>query len=134
MKTLISTLITIAVFLNSASVLANEGKYLEAMQKNIKLVYEAKDISSMQNAVNGFERIAGVEKTKWEPLYYFAFGNILMASMESTAAQKDAYLDRAAEAIAKAKELSPDEAEIIALEGFSHMIRITADPQTRGMV
>jgi hypothetical protein len=35
-------------------------------------------------------------------------------------------------AIAKAKAIVPKESEVIALEGFAYMIRVTVDPATRG--
>jgi tetratricopeptide (TPR) repeat protein len=113
---------------------ANDGKYIEAMQKNIKSVYEAKDISLLQQAVNGFERIASVEKAKWEPLYYAAFGNLMMSNFEKDLTKRDAYLDKALESILNAKKINNSEAEIIALEGFVYMMKISVDPQSRGMV
>jgi hypothetical protein len=113
---------------------ANDSKYVELMQKNIKAIYEAKDLNGFRDAVNGFERIASVEKTKWEPLYYIAFGNIMMANFEQDNSKKDAYLDRAVEVLGQASALEPRESEIAALEGFASMLRISVDPQTRGMV
>jgi tetratricopeptide (TPR) repeat protein len=111
----------------------NDGKYLEAMQKNIKTIYEAKDISQFQQAVNSFERIATVEKNRWEPLYYIAYGNIMMANFEKDSNKKDSYLDRAMTVVNQAKAISPQESEILALEGFAYMIRVSVDPQSRGM-
>lgn len=113
---------------------ANDGKYIEVMKKNIKLIYEARETAQIQEAVNGFIRIAGVEKEKWEPLYYIAYGNIMMANMEKDGAKKDAYLDVALEHVLKAKALRPNESELFALEGFIFMLRVTVDPQSRGPV
>ena len=97
MKTLANCLFI--VLLSPLALVANDGKYVEAMQKSIKAIYEAEDITSLQAASNSFERIAGAEKSHWEPLYYLAFANIMMANLEENATQKDAYLDRAMEAI-----------------------------------
>jgi hypothetical protein len=133
MKTqILSILVCLALISHVA--FGNDGKYIEAMQKNIKGIYEAKDIPAFQNSVNSFERIALVEKTKWEPLYYVAFGNIMIANQEKDNAKKDSYLDKAMEAIQQAKTLAPGESEIVALEGFVSMLRIAIDPPTRGMV
>jgi tetratricopeptide (TPR) repeat protein len=133
MKNVTLTLIAFiwTIFMQTA-VVANDGKYQEAMQKNIKAVYEAKSIDSYQQTVNSFERIGEAEKTKWEPFYYASFGYIMMANVETERNKRDAYLDQAVTAIKKAKALAPGESEITALEGFAYMIRLSIDPATRG--
>lgn len=128
MKTTILILLTLAF---SVSVNAND-KYTETMQKNIDAVYKAQSIADIQNAVNTFERIGEAEKTKWEPFYYAGFGYVMMATREKEATAKDSYLDLALKAIEKAKAIRIDESEIIALEGFVHMMRVTVDPASRG--
>ncbi|MDV3308006.1 MAG: hypothetical protein LOY03_04225 [Cyclobacteriaceae bacterium] len=112
--------------------LANDKKYQEAMKKNILAVYQAHSIAELQQAVNTLERIAAAEKTKWEPYYYAAFGYVMMATRENEGAKKDTHLDLAMEAVNKAKSIAQDESEIIAMEGFVHMIRLTVDPPSRG--
>lgn len=106
--------------------------YLPAMLKGIEAVYQASDIPQLQKAVNTLERIGAIENLKWEPQYYTAFGYIMMANLEKEATKKDTYLDHAMIAIDKAKALAPAESEIIALEGFVHMMRVTVDPGSRG--
>ncbi len=120
------------VLLASKLVLANDDKYIDAMQKNIETVYNAQDITELQNVVNTFQRIGEAEKTKWEPFYYTSFGYVMMANREKEPSLKDTYLDLALKGIEKAKELKPGESEIVALEGFVHMIRVTVDPASRG--
>jgi len=111
---------------------ANDTKYAEAMQKNIHSVYTAQTIEELQTATNALERIATAEKTKWEPYYYASFGYVMMATREKDATKKDAYLDLAFNAVNKAKEIAPNESEVITLEGFNYMIRLTVDPASRG--
>jgi hypothetical protein len=111
---------------------ANDNKYAETMQKNINTVYTAQTIEELQAVTNTFERIASAEKTKWEPYYYTSFGYVMMANLEKDGAKKDAYLDLAFAAVNKAKEIAPHESEVIALEGFNYMIRLTVDPGSRG--
>lgn len=132
MKKIILSLVL--MFVSSAQLLlANDEKYVEAMQKNIKAIYEANSIESYQQSVNAFERIASGEKSHWEPLYYVAFGNLMMANLTTQNDKKDGYLDRAMEAIDQARAVKQDESEIVALEGFVYMLRIGVDPQNRGM-
>lgn len=129
---IIPILIAALFFALIKTAFANDGKYVEAMKKNIDAVYKAETIEELQASVNAFQRIADAEKTKWEPNYYAAFGSILMATREEDGAKKDAHLDRAMEFVKKCKEIAPDESEVITLEGFVYTIRVTVDPATRG--
>lgn len=131
-RNIIFVLTALIAIAQSASVFASDGKYVEAMQKNIQAVYTAKTIPDYQNAVNALERIGAAEKTKWEPFYYASFGYIMMSNQENDNGKKDAYLDQAVTALNKAKAIASNESEIIALEGFIYMMRITADPSARG--
>src|SRR4051794_34183671 len=93
--TIIPIIIALLVFALVRFGLANDGKYEEAMEKNIQTVYTAQSIDELQQAVNAFERISTMEKQKWEPFYYSAFGYIMMANQEKDGAKKDSYLDQA---------------------------------------
>jgi hypothetical protein len=128
---IIPLLVAILVMLVTKA-FSNDGKYEQAMKKNIQTVYTAKTADELQAAVNSFERIGAAEKTKWEPHYYAAFGYVMMANLEKDNTKKDALLDQAVKAIALAKGIVADESEIIALEGFATMIRVTVDPGSRG--
>jgi hypothetical protein len=111
---------------------ANNDKYVETMQKNIKAVYTVNTIDDLQGAVNTLIRIGDAEKTKWEPFYYASFGYIMMATRVNDGAKKDSYLDLAKTVLDKAAAIQPNDSEIVALEGFIHMIRVTVDPASRG--
>jgi tetratricopeptide (TPR) repeat protein len=130
--TIIPLLIAFLIIAVVQSVFANDDKYREAMKKNIASVYNAQTTEELQQAVNAFERIGNAEKTKWEPYYYAAFGNIMMANREKDGAKKDQYLDLAIASLEKAKNITAQESEVIALEGFAYMIRVTVDPGSRG--
>lgn len=127
-----TTILSLTCLFLVVTTFANDGKYIEVMQKSIQAVYTAQDIAQLQTAVNTFDRIGSAEKTKWEPFYYASFGYIMMAAKEQNLLKKDSYLDLADGALKKAKELEPKESEIIALEGFIQMLRIGVDPATRG--
>jgi tetratricopeptide (TPR) repeat protein len=130
--TIIPVLIAILMLVLVNFGFANDGKYEQAMKKNIEAVYKAQSVEELQQAVNAFERIATVEKNHWEPQYYTAFGYIMMANREKDGGKKDQYLDQAIAALDKAKVIAPEESELITLEGFAHMIRVTVDPASRG--
>lgn len=128
MKTILLILMLGAI----SEIHAGDEKFKQVMISNIDLVYKASTIEEYQSAVNAFDRIAGAEKNRWEPLYYSAFGNVMMALKATEAGRKDEYLDLALAAVTKAIALAPLESELPAMEGFIHMIRVTVDPGTRG--
>ena len=131
MKSRIQLVIAL-IFFSTLSVLANDEKFVSAMQKNIKAVYEAQTPDQLQAAVNSFERIATAEPSRWEPLYYSAFGNLMLSARETDAAKKDQYIDLATQSLKKASALKPNDSEILALEGFALMMRLSVDPASRG--
>jgi len=133
MKTTNLLLSAVALLLVTAGSLnADDTRYIEAMQKNIQSVYEAKSVTDLQGSVNSLERIATAEKVKWEPYYYVSFAYILMSNFEQDVAKKDLYLDQASASIEKAASINDNESEIIALVGFIHMMRVAVDPASRG--
>ena len=133
MKTfkIISSLIAVTIFTISAA-MAFGDKFTEAMKKNIDAMNAAQTNDEIQNAVNTFDRIGDAEKSRWEPFYYASFGYVTLANREKDGAKKDAYLDLSLADLQKAKALVPEESEVIALEGFIHMMRVTVDPASRG--
>lgn len=107
-------------------------KFTETMLKHISQVYAAQSAEEFQPVINAFDRIGQAEPTRWEPLYYSAYGNLMIAARQAEGPRKDQYLDLALVALEKAKKLQPAESEVIALEGFVYMLRVTVDPATRG--
>lgn len=107
-------------------------KYTEIMQKNIEVAYQAKSVEEFQSLANTFHRIAEAEKTKWEAFYYEAYAYVMMANLEKDPTKKDTMLDASLKALEAAKTLQPGESEMVALEGFVHMMRVTVDPASRG--
>lgn len=129
MKT-IATIILCTLLVNAA--FASDDKYVEVMKNAIETLYKAETPESIQQSINTFERIGEAEKTKWEPYYYASFGYIQMAVKEMEAAKKDVLLDQATSVLNKAKEIAPNDSEIVTMEGFILMIRVTVDPASRG--
>lgn len=130
--TFIPVLIVLLILTLLHTAFANDDKYIAAMQKQIDTFYKSTNAEQYQASINAFTRIAAAEKTRWEPYYYIGLGYVFMASDEQDPARKDAYLDQAMQAITNAKTLVPQESEVIALEGFAYMIRLSASPATRG--
>ncbi len=132
MKKLTIIPLVIAVLMLLAKLALATDRYTEVMQKNIEEVYRAKTVEEFQSLANTFHRIAEAEKTKWEAFYYEAYTYVMMANAEVDAVKKDVMLDASLKALENAKNLQPGESEIVALEGFVHMMRVTVDPASRG--
>jgi hypothetical protein len=131
-KTNLLLLAVVLLLVTAGSLNANDTRYIEAMQKGILGVYNAKSIADLQESVNSLERIAAAEKKKWEPYYYISFAYIRMSNFEQETAKKDLYLDQANVSIEKAAAIKNNDSEIIALVGFIHMMRVAVDPASRG--
>ena len=133
MKTQTNLLFSLVLVLLTPSLAkSNDSKYAEVMRKNIQAIYTSDDVAEMQNIVNMFERVGDSEKSKWEPFYYASYGYIMMATKEKDVQKKDSYLDLALKGIQKALAIQPNESELVTLEGFAHMIRVSIDPASRG--
>lgn len=114
------------------SVWADDQAYYQAMGKQIGAVYAAQTIDELQNAINALDRIGQAEPAKWEPQYYCAFGYLMMATREKDGQKVDNYLDLALERVKRGQDVSKDNSELLALEGFAHMLRVSVDPASRG--
>ncbi|MBL7846047.1 MAG: hypothetical protein JNL40_01165 [Cyclobacteriaceae bacterium] len=123
---------TILLLLMALTVRAGDEVFLQAMGKQIGAVYTAQTVDELQGVVNALDRIGQAEKGRWEPLYYGAFGCLMMATREKDAQKKDGYLDQALERVNRGLEISQDNSELLALEGFVHMLRVSVDPGSRG--
>ncbi|MTI32620.1 hypothetical protein E1171_17510 [Cytophagales bacterium RKSG123] len=102
------------------------------MSQNIKALYQATSVEQLQEVVNRFDRIAQKEKEEWLPRYYMGLGYIFMGTGAENGTLVDNYLDKALDQIQQMEAMEKDRAEVLALEGFLHMIRLTVDPASRG--
>jgi len=120
-------------FLTAAGVQADDGKYEKAMKTNLSKIDSAMNVGSMLDVANGFERIAFAEKDKWLPYYYASFMLTLASFTDTTADNKDGYLDKADIFINIADSLEEDESEIYVLKGMIAQARLQVDPMNRWM-
>lgn len=106
--------------------------YEEAMNSTIKKLYTSNDLDSYLDVSATFERIAKAEKDKWLPYYYAGLGYIWSSHTLKDKDEIDNNLDRAQLSVEKAMELSPNNDEIITLQGYIYMMKVVVDPSTRG--
>ncbi|MBT8386247.1 MAG: hypothetical protein KJO12_02455 [Ignavibacteria bacterium] len=127
-------ILTIVIsFLTAASIHGDDSKYEKAMKKNLSKIDSAAGVVSMLDVANGFERIAFAEKDKWLPYYYASFMLTLASFTDTTADNKDGYLDKADTFINIADSLEEDESEIYVLKGMIAQARMQIDPMNRWM-
>ena len=127
-----TTMISLAIFLFFSAFINKDGNYEKAMLKNIAALHEAQSVEAMQEAAHAFERIAQAEDAEWLPRYYAAYAHITMGAMTEEIDKKDPYLDQAQSFLDEALQLEKEESELVALQGYLHMIRVSVDPATRG--
>jgi hypothetical protein len=133
MKKYLYALCTAATLMAVSSSAQNSTPYENNMKATIALFDSVKSIDDYQHIANTFERIAGVETTKWLPSYYAGLSYVYMSfgrGLEKEA--RDAYLDLAEKHAEKAASLSADNVEIVVLEGYIKMARLTVNPIVRG--
>ena len=110
----------------------SQNKYEQAMNSTIEAIGNFETADDLLRLASKFERIAAAEQDKALPYYYSAYCYILLSSVDKDVSKIDYYLDMADSNIGKAEEMKDLDVELLVLRGFSSMMRITADPATRG--
>ncbi|WP_221390367.1 hypothetical protein [Dyadobacter sp. NIV53] len=112
---------------------AQDSQYQKAIKKEIAKVIETDSLPLLQESANTFARIAAMNPKEWQPLYYGSLAYIFQGLNKTSELNvKDEALAKAEELIKKADAISPDNAEIVTLQGFILMAKVNADPSNRG--
>ena len=128
MKTLSQLLLGILISFEFATA----GNYERAMTSAIEKLYNADDLETYIESAAAFERIGNKEKDQWLPYYYAGLGHIWSSNSINDGMEIDKYLDKAQVMVDKASKLSPNNDEIITLQGYIYMMKVVVDPSTRG--
>ncbi len=110
----------------------NQEAYIKAMTKGLESFGAAQTQEDRMATAGQFERIAAKVKDQWHPHYYAALANINLSFNAPDLAAKDGFTTKAQKYIDAALALSPNNAEIIALQGYNYMAQLTADANNRG--
>jgi len=112
---------------------ASNEAYEKAMLKELQNMKTAASPQDLQKVANGFARIAEMMPGEWLPDYYaaLALANAGFRSQGGTE-EKDAFYNQAKKHADKAAKISPNNSEIVALQGFITMGELAADPNSRG--
>ncbi|MFQ3578865.1 MAG: hypothetical protein SNJ71_01830 [Bacteroidales bacterium] len=109
----------------------SQTKFEKRMLANIDSMYKWFGTPRIQESINAFERYADADTTRWEALYYAAYGYCMMSLMEQDINRKDAYCDRADFLINKALVKYPQESELYVLQGFMYNMKLLVNPTMR---
>ncbi len=123
----------IAMMLISLMTQASNEAYEKAMHKELQQMNAAASPDDLQKAANGFARIAQMMPEEWLPDYYAALA-LANAGFRSQggADVKDPLFNEAKKHAEKASKISPNNSEIVALQGFVTMGELAVDPNSRG--
>lgn len=121
------------IFASIVSAIASNDAYVQAMQKELNTMRSAATVEDLKKSANAFARIAEMNGSEWLPDYYaaLAYANMGFRSQGSLA-EKDELYAQAKKHIKKADAISPNNSEIVAVQGFITMGELAADPQSRG--
>ncbi|KYG81001.1 hypothetical protein EV198_2880 [Roseivirga ehrenbergii] len=125
--------ILLALFITSFTLNAqNQEAYMNAMVKGLQSMGAERNLENLQASAGQFERITSNASEQWHPQYYAALSYINASLLAEGVKAKDQLLDKAKPFVEKAKELAPNNSEVVALEGFYFMAQLAADPNSRG--
>lgn len=106
-----------------------QDQYTKGMGKALDLWGKGQ----ITEASNLFERIAMAEEDNWIPYYYVALVNTTASFGEKNAEKLAQQLEKAKEFIDIAKNISPDNAELLIMEAMTNTAWIAFDGATYGM-
>ena len=112
----------------------SQEAYVKAMGKGLMDMGDAKSFEDYQKVAAQFERISAKVTDQWHPSYYAALANINMSMRVEGINEKDKWTKKAQEYIDQAMKVASNNAEVVALQGFQHMIVLSADANSRGQM
>jgi len=121
-------LLTSIILLLSTAICLAQTPYENAMAAALEKMQKEPQAAAQQ-----FERIAKVEKKNWLPVYYAALANINSSWGQYPKEQTLATMEKAQEFIHQAESLSPNNPEIMVLQGLLNTCWITYDGSIYGM-
>lgn len=127
-----SRLLLLLLFISTFSFSQDHKKYMDAMQRNLKLMDTAQSVATLQQLSNSFERIGNAEKDIWLPYYYASYCLARLSFATEDKSQLDGMLDKAQQLIDKADTLQPENSEIYTVKSMITSGRIMVDPSSRG--
>jgi hypothetical protein len=117
---------------DTKTTVATPAGYADMLGATITAVMSTGDAAELKALANKLERAAAVAPADWLPRYYQAYALLInvFQSKENDDA-KDATLDQAEAALAKARQLKGDESELLTLQAYVYQARLGISPMLR---
>ena len=131
MKNLMFTFLMFYTVSISFHLLAQDAKYVKAMGDNLTALQTAEGPEEWQKIANKFEQIAATKTDEWLPNYWAGYCNLIVGFMIKDNNQKDLLADKTEKFLKKAQELNPQNDELLILEAYLAMARLSIDPMNR---
>jgi len=123
---------TQGAFSQEKTQIKNEAKkYNHQMKSALYTLYKAGNVETFNMSSKQLRKIADEQNTKWVPYYHATYAYIMTAFLSKEKFKAEELLNQAQICIDKAKKLSPNNHEIVALQGFLYQARIGVNPQAR---
>lgn len=124
----------LAFILIGSSVFAQNAKYVAAMTKAQVQLDSATTAAQNLEAANSFARIAAAEPKEWLPAYYAAFSQVNAAFklLRENPAKAGEAIDAAQMSLDLAKSIAPNESEIVVLQAYILIARVSENPMVKG--
>jgi hypothetical protein len=108
--------------------------YADLLGATIKEVMNTGDAAELRGLAAKLERAATVAPADWLPRYYQAYALLIhVFQSKEDGDKKDAALDQAEAALAKARQLKGDESELLTLQAYIYQARLGVSPVLRSM-
>ena len=133
-KLLISAFFLLGILAVSQAQSGANDKYVAGFKKAmLNLDSSWVNPPRMRETANQFERLANFKKTEWLPLYYHALC-LIQYSWAADAGERETVLKAAETSIKTAQGLSPDNSELVAVEGYLYQGMIMINPMANGAI
>lgn len=112
----------------------NDDKFTANMRKAMVLLDSSwVSFAKSQEAANLFERLADYKKDDWRPRYYQALC-LINLSWGAEGDKRKLILETAQKALETAKGISPNNSELVTLEGYMYQSMIMINVMTNGQI
>jgi hypothetical protein len=118
----------------AATTTAPAGSYAALLATTVQELMNTGEPAVLKQLDARLERAATVAPQDWLPRYYQAYARLITCFQSKEDGDvKDAYLDRAEAALAQARQLGGDEAELLVLQSYIYQARLGISPMLRSM-
>lgn len=118
----------------SQLVFSQSDAYSSAMMDAYSALKADTDGTKLSGTCAQFERIAMAVKEHWLPFYYASYTNVIRSFKENDPKTKEQLVNHAQELIGEAFRLQGDSDELMVLQGFIYLGKLTVEPKEKSAI